>query len=115
MIEVYCDRFPKFSNDLSKSFLEVPNQTLLHGDFHNGNHMYLEQDGVVKVVAFDFQMVGQGLAVSDIIKFFNVAKFHSSIPEDLDLLKKYHESLLLSGAEYYEYEDFKKHFVLGCF
>ena len=114
MLEVYCDRFPKFSNEVSKSYLEMPNQTLLHGDFHNGNHMYLEEADKVKVVAFDFQMVGQGMAVSDIVKFFNVGKYHSSFQEDMDLLQKYHESLVASGVENYEYEDLKKHFVLGC-
>ena len=114
MLEVYSERFPKFSNEVSKSFLEMENQTLLHGDFHNGNHMYLEEDDTVKVVAFDFQMVGKGVAVADIIKFLNIGISHVSVQEDMDLLTKYHESLLNSGVQNYEFEDLKKHFILGC-
>ena len=49
----------KSIKEVSKKFLDVPSQTLMHGDFHNGNHMYLEQNGELKVVAFDFQAVGQ--------------------------------------------------------
>ena len=114
MLEVYCERFPKFSNEVSKSFLEMENQTLLHGDFHNGNHMYMEEDNTVKVVAFDFQMVGKGVAVADIIKFFNIGKTHISVQQDMELLRKYHEALLNSGVNNYDFEDLKKHFIIGC-
>ena len=69
MLEAYIERFPKFSKEISKTFWDMPSQTLLHGDFHNGNHMYLEEDGKFKVVAFDFQTVGQGVAVSDLVTF----------------------------------------------
>ena len=72
MLEVYFERFPSFSQSVSMKFLEMPSQTLLHGDCHNGNHMYLEQNGEVEVTALDFQMVGPGIAVSDIIRLFIV-------------------------------------------
>jgi hypothetical protein len=93
----------------------MPSQTLLHGDCHNGNHMYLAQNGEVEVTALDFQMVGPGIAVSDIIRLFILSRRHGSLTEDVGLLKKYHEALVLSGVENYSYDELEQHFILGIF
>ena len=77
MLEVYAERFPIFSTEIAKPFFKLPAQTLLHGDFHNGNHMYLEEASGIKVVAFDFQMVGTGLAIADILQMLMVSKRHT--------------------------------------
>ena len=115
MLEAYIERFPEFSKDISKNFLNMPSQTLLHGDFHNGNHMYSEVDGSVKVVAFDFQTIGHGLAVSDLLTFIVISRNHTSLNEEIELLKRYHEALVSSGVEDFTFEDLKKQFVVGCF
>merc|ERR1719270_182616 len=115
MLEAYIERFPNFSKDISKTFLRIPSQTLLHGDFHNGNHMYLEEDGDAKVVAFDFQTVGHGVAVSDLVTFIILSRYHTSLNEEMELLKRYHETLVSSGVEDFTFEDLKKLFVAGCF
>ena len=115
MLDVYVERFPEFTKDLSKKFLRCPSQTLLHGDFHNGNHMYLEEDGKVKVVAFDFQTVGQGMAVSDLVQFILLSRHHTSFNEEIELLKAYHEALLSFGVTDYTFDDLKNHFIIGCF
>jgi hypothetical protein len=114
MLEVYAERFPKFSTEFVKPFFKLPSQTLLHGDFHNGNHMYLEDANGVQVVAFDFQMVGPGLAISDILRILMFSKRHITLNEDLELLKRYHEALMLSGNVDISYEELKQQFILGC-
>ena len=113
MLEVLAERFPDFNTEFSKPFLKVPCNTLLHGDFHNGNHMYLEEEDMVKVVAFDFQCVGRGVAISDVLKLMLHSKRHTSLNDDLNLLKRYHDALVLSGVQGYTYEDIKKDFVVG--
>ena len=90
-------------------------QTLLHGDFHNGNHMYLEEEGNVKVVAFDFQTVGKGMAVSDLVQFIILSRYHTSLSEEMELLKAYHEALLSFGVTDYTFDDLKNDFIIGCF
>ena len=77
--------------------------------------MYLEEDGEFKVVAFDFQTVGQGMAVSDLVTFIILSRYHESLSEEMELLKKYHEALRLSGVGDYTFQDLKKHFITGCF
>ena len=115
MLEAYIERFPNFSKDVSKKFLSIPSQTLVHGDFHNGNHMYSEEDGNEKVVAFDFQTVGQGMAVSDLVTFIVLSRYHTSLNEEIELLKRYYEALVLSGVEDFTFEDLKQQFIAGCF
>jgi hypothetical protein len=114
MLELYAERFPKFSTEFVKPFFKLPSQTLLHGDFHNGNHMYLEDANGVQVVAFDFQTVGTGLAMSDIMSIIMLSKRHTSLTEDLELLKRYHEALMLSGNVDISYEELKQQFIIGC-
>ena len=115
MIDAYVERFPSFNQNFSKKFLGMPSQTLLHGDCHNGNHMYLEKNGEIKVSALDFQMVGPGVAVSDIIRLFYLSRRHVSITEEKELLEKYHEALVSSGVESYRYNELCEHLILGCF
>ena len=115
MIDAYVERFPSFNPTFSKKFLDMPSQTLLHGDCHNGNHMYLEKNGEIEVIALDFQMVGPGVVVSDIIRLFYLSRRHVSVTEDKELLKKYHEALVSSGVESYSYNDLCEHYTLGCF
>ena len=107
MLEVFAERYPDFNEEFAKPFLDMPPQTLLHGDFHNGNHMYLEEDGVSKVVAIDFQMVGNGLACSDVIKLLNFSRRHILLSDDLELWNKYYNALVLSGVKDYAFEDMK--------
>merc|ERR1712038_1774328 len=99
MLTKFAERFPEFNSNFNKPFLDMPSQTLLHGDIHNGNHMYQEDnDGSVTVVALDFQHVGYGAAISDIMKLLVFSKSHTSLKEKFDLLKIYHQALILSGV-----------------
>eukprot|EP00588_Corethron_pennatum_P003908 CAMPEP_0194288290 /NCGR_PEP_ID=MMETSP0169-20130528/36505_1 /TAXON_ID=218684 /ORGANISM="Corethron pennatum, Strain L29A3" /LENGTH=443 /DNA_ID=CAMNT_0039035245 /DNA_START=44 /DNA_END=1375 /DNA_ORIENTATION=+ len=113
MLKVYSERYPKFSAEFTEPFLNMPSQTILHGDIHNGNHMYAKKDNKVKVVAFDFQSVGHGVAVSDIAHLFRMSKRHVSWLEDIELLKNYHEALVLSGVKDYSFVNIKQHFIIA--
>lgn len=113
MLEVVAERLPKFNTEYLLPFMKLPAQTILHGDIHNGNHMYDETGDKVKVVAFDFQMAGYGLAMADVVKLLHISKQHKSLDEDFELLKKYHYALVNSGVEDYSYNTLKEHFVLG--
>ena len=41
MLHLFGLRYPKFSNEVIGEYYNKPVQTLLHGDFHHGNHMYV--------------------------------------------------------------------------
>ena len=74
MLQVFAERYPEFNRSAGTAYIERPPQTLLHGDCHNGNHMYDKQEnGEVKVVAFDYQFVGLGMAISDLMNFFRMS------------------------------------------
>ena len=113
MLDVFAERLPKFNSEYLLPFLKTPTQTILHGDIHNGNHMYEESGDEVKVVAFDFQGAGHGLAIADVVKLLNMSKRHKSLTEDFELLNKYHVALVDSGVSDYSYNTLKEHFVFG--
>ena len=115
MLDVFSERYSKFSTDYMKEFIELPPQTLVHGDFHNGNHMYQNNgDGSVKVVALDFQMVGTGMACSDLVKLLIWCRRHRNISEEIELVKEYYEALANFEIENYSYEDMKRDFVFAA-
>ena len=74
----------------------------------------LQDANGVQVTAFDFQMVGTGLAISDLMTITMTSKRHVSLTEDLELLKRYHEALMLSGNVDISYEELKQQFIIGC-
>ena len=54
MLNVLAVKGPAYYTKKMKPFFKKPNQTILHGDFHAGNHMYGIQEHVGKIVAVDF-------------------------------------------------------------
>ena len=65
--EVMQDRFPHYNQMKSKPFIKRPTQTICHGDFHAGNHMYGIGENEGKVVALDFQDPGAGMVAIDFV------------------------------------------------
>ena len=65
MLHVYAERLPKYEKQKYHDFINKEPQTLLHGDYHAGNHMFGIDDNEGKVVALDFQCVGRGLVSSE--------------------------------------------------
>ena len=61
-LAILASRIPKYNRLKLKHFITKEPQTLLHGDFHGGNHMY--EDGKIK--SLDFQWIGGGLVVIEV-------------------------------------------------
>ena len=40
MLDIFIQRMPDYYEHKFKKSLKMPLQTLIHGDFHGGNHMY---------------------------------------------------------------------------
>ena len=40
MLDIFIQRMPDYYEHKFKKSLKMPMQTLIHGDFHGGNHMY---------------------------------------------------------------------------
>merc|ERR1712012_402919 len=69
MMNVFSERYPAFNTSIVTKYLNKPVQTLLHGDFHQGNHMYGVNENKGKVVCFDFQGVGTGRVATEFVYF----------------------------------------------
>ena len=95
-----------------KDYVKKPAQTVLHGDFHGGNHMYGNDDNAGKVVALDYQMAGLGRAVTDLFYFFNLSFSMHNFNDVMDLVKQYHASLLEHGVNNYSWEELADEFKM---
>ena len=60
MLDVFIQRMPDYYELKFKKSLKMPLQTLIHGDFHGGNHMYGTDENEGEVIALDYQMFGKG-------------------------------------------------------
>ena len=114
MLNELGNRYPQFNIDVAKEYLDKPMQTIIHGDFHAGNHMYGIDKNQGKVVVMDFQMVGFGRVVSDLAHnvVTQTAAFNS-IDELMELMRVYHSSLVQNGVMDYPWEEFKQDLVVG--
>ena len=61
MLEIFVQRMPDYYEQKFKKSLKMQLQTLVHGDFHGGNHMYGTDENEGKVIALDYQMFGKGI------------------------------------------------------
>ena len=105
MLIAVGNRYPQFNLGVATNYLNKPMQTLLHGDFHAGNHMYGLDQNRGRVVVMDFQMVGSGRVVSDLAYSFvhQMAAF-ISIDELVELIKIYHSALVQNGVLDYPWD-----------
>ena len=88
MFQVMKERYPKFNQLKAKEWVKRHPETVVHGDFHSGNHMFGlgENEGendfineetlnefsfAGSVVVFDFQTSGKGLASNDFAQVVN--------------------------------------------
>ena len=109
MIEVFAERYPNFNTSIASKYLKKPMQTLLHGDFHQGNHMYGVNENKGKVVCFDFQGVGMGRVATEFVYFCNLMPDISDIS---NLAKVYHNALVANGVKYYYWDNFKEDLII---
>ena len=62
-------RLPDYYQQKMKDFVKKEPQTILHGDFHGGNHMYGTGENEGKIVALDYQWAGRGLVAVEFLYF----------------------------------------------
>ena len=109
MLGVCSERFPAFAKDVANAHLKRPMQTLIHGDFQSGNHMYGKGANKGKCVAIDFQCVGRGTVTAEILPFLMI-----TIPAKyfIELGKEYHSALVDNGVTDYPWEMFKRDLII---
>ena len=108
MLGVLSQRVIEYNRKYLEPFLKKPTQTLLHGDFHGGNHMYGDGENAGKIVALDFQMTGKGLAIFEFFYLILMSLSAHSLTDLIDIAKEYHNVLISHGVEDYSMNDFEK-------
>jgi hypothetical protein len=77
-------------------------QTMVHGDFHGGNHLFNPHDAC-RVI--DFQFFGTG-RVADELAYFCTLSFDPVPEAEEELLHCYHHALVEAGVPAYPYAQF---------
>ena len=110
MLYVLAERLPNYYQYAIKALDRVAPQTLIHGDFHGGNHMFgtfLEEG---QVMAVDFQFTGLGIAVMDIVYFLDSSCPLRNYQDVEDILKAYHDTLVENGVCGYSWDTLVREF-----
>ena len=110
MLYVVAKRLPNYYQYVIKGLDAVGPQTLIHGDFHEGNHMFGINENEGKVLVLDFQFTGLGIAVIDVLYFLNMSVAAKNYQEIEDILKAYHNALLEHGVTDYSWDTFYREF-----
>ena len=108
MLNACAERFPAFAKSVANPHLKKPMQTICHGDFQVGNHMYGKNENKGKIVAVDFQCVGMGMAVSEVL-FYNMWTLPAK--NFIESGKVYHDALVRNGVDDYPWDAFKKDLI----
>jgi hypothetical protein len=93
--------FATWADEAAKTARQAA-QTMVHGDFHGGNHLFNSHD-VCRVV--DFQFFGTG-RVADELAYFCTLSFDPAPEAEEELLHCYHHALVEAGVRAYPYEQF---------
>ena len=109
MLNVCSERFPNFAKQVINPYLKIPMQTICHGDFQSGNHMYGKGENKGKIVAVDFQCVGMGMASGEVLAFICWTMPSRNF---MHLAKCYHTALEENGIDNYPWEAFKKDLII---
>ena len=88
MLSVFSKRLPDYDKKYLQPFLEKPIQTLMHGDFHGGNHMYGQGEKEGEIVAIDFQLAGTGRSLGDFTYLILMSLSVHSFQDIMDILKE---------------------------
>ena len=107
MLSIFANRISNYYQGKLKQFDKKEPQTLLHGDFHSGNHMYATGENEGKVIAVDFQFTGIGMATIDVTTLLLSSWRISNIDEIEDFAKEYHLALIENGVNDYNWLEFR--------
>ena len=69
MLSVFAERSPKYSQENLVEFNQREVETIVHGDFHGGNHKFGTGQNEGKVIVLDFQITGKGLVCTEVIQW----------------------------------------------
>ena len=78
MLAVFAERLPRFNQEVLTEFIQRETETLIHGDFHGGNHRFGVDQNEGQVVVYDFQSCGYGLAsfeVTDVLEWIEIENY----------------------------------------
>ena len=106
MLGVLAAKAPQYNTKKLKLLIKKPQQTMLHGDFHAGNHMYGANENAGKIVALDYQQAGPGRVAVEFLYFFMLSLSPHSFEELMEIAKAYHEALEEAGVNDYSWEEF---------
>jgi hypothetical protein len=93
--------FATWADDAAQTARLAP-QTIVHGDFHGGNHLFHPHDAC-RVI--DFQFVGTGRVADEVAYFFTLS-FDPAPEAEEELLQLYHHALVEAGVHGYPYGQF---------
>ena len=69
MLSVFAERLPKYNQENLIEFNQREVETIVHGDFHGGNHKFGTGQNEGKVIVLDFQITGKGLVCTEVIQW----------------------------------------------
>ena len=67
MFKVFTERLPKFNQEHLTEFNQREVETVIHGDFHGGNHRFGVDQNEGQAIVYDFQVTGNGLASIEVV------------------------------------------------
>ena len=88
--------------DAAATTARLAPQTMVHGDFHGGNHLFNPHDEC-RIV--DFQFFGTGRVADEVAYFFTMS-FDPDPKAEAELLRLYHHALVEAGVHAYPYAQF---------
>ena len=113
MLSTLENRMPIYFQKKLKPFSKMEPQTILHGDFHSGNHMYGTSDNEGKITAIDFQLVGSGIVIFEVISLVLFSWRIHNYDEIKDFAKEYHNALVENGINDYSWAEFQDHLEIA--
>jgi hypothetical protein len=93
--------FATWADEAAKTARQAA-QTMVHGDFHGGNHLFNPYDAC-RVI--DFQFFGTGRVADELAYFFTLS-FDPAPEAEEELLHCYHHALVEAGVHDYPYAQF---------
>ena len=87
MLGVFNERLPKYNQEYLTEFVQREAETLIHCDFHGGNHMFGVNENEGNLVVYDFQGCGHGLVCMDVEYLFSKSVEFANYYEVEEILK----------------------------
>ena len=114
MLDVVAQRIRTYYDHKLKHFIKKETQTLLHGDFHGGNHLYGRGENEGKIISLDYQMLGQGMVAIEFLYMTYISWGIQSFDEIEENAKEYHVALVKNGVKDYSLAEFLDELEMTC-